>query len=128
MEPATTMRCVNCGMTLEMVSDAGQGTMRCSVCEFPFDVETMDTQPLIVSVNDLEAQLDTLLAAARAGDISAEDILRTLRDELEFAAELAQPGRHLSVQILDLGPREGVPMSRQAPQQRAPLNSRAVGS
>lgn len=128
MEPATTIRCVNCGTMLELVSDKGQGTLRCSVCEFPLDMDSSDAEPSISTIHDFESQLGALLMAARSAGIDQEDMIHVLRDELEFAAEMAQPDRHLSVQILDLGPREGVSIHRNALHQRAPLNSRAVGS
>ena len=53
---------------------------------------------------DLRTQLDALRRLARAQGVKSEEILEALREELEFAAELANRGRRLVAVLVDMGP------------------------
>lgn len=63
----------------------------------------------------------------RMGGLSAEAIVHALRRELEFAAELAHPGRRLYVQLIDLGSQDLETGNQPVPDQRDLLQHRSVG-
>jgi hypothetical protein len=79
-----------------------------------------------MSVNDLSAQLGALITSARASGLDEALIVQALRDELEFAAEMAHAGRHFYVQLIDLGPREDDILQRPVRDRRAILQTRSV--
>jgi hypothetical protein len=79
-----------------------------------------------MSTDDLETQLRALVMSARAGGLDAEAIVRVLRDELEFAAEMGHAGRRFSVQLIDLGPQEGEILNRPVRDRREILQNRSV--
>jgi hypothetical protein len=83
----------------------------CPVCQFFNVLSALPPEPDL-TLDTLETQLDHLLAHARTSGIPLDVIVRALRDELEFAAELASSNRNLCVQIIDLGPRVGTPLRR----------------
>jgi hypothetical protein len=80
----------------------------------------------VESVDDLVAQLGALISSARESGVDAEAIVHALRDELEFAAEMADTGRHFSVQLIDLGPREATILHRPAHDRRTILQTRSA--
>lgn len=107
---SSSLYCANCGSHLEQPAQGALG-VTCPVCHFfnafsPVYVEAYLTR------ETLETQLGELVSLARTSDLSADVIVQVLRDELEFAAELANRGRDLCVQIVDLGPRVGEPVRR----------------
>jgi LSD1 subclass zinc finger protein len=99
-----SIQCGNCGTTLQ-VPAAGATTVQCPVCRFVNDVSSA-AQPPMFTRESLEHSLGALIEQARAGGLTSDEIVATLRDELEFAADLAHFGRHMCVQIIDLGPQE----------------------
>ena len=105
-----SLKCPNCGHEFTVSSDentdARQSGYYCPVCQCriapPSSVAPGEAQGLA----DIQAQIDLLLRTARANGVPPSDIVALLRDELEFEAELAQMGRRMVVQIIDLGPRD----------------------
>jgi len=88
---------------------------------------TSETAPKrYMSVNELSAQLGALITSARASDLDEALIVQALRDELEFAAEMAHAGRHFCVQLIDLGPQESDILQRPVRDRRAILQTRSV--
>ncbi len=79
----------------------------CPKCNFKGASTTAATLQESFSAANLADQLKTLLDKARADSLSSTVIVAILRAELEFAAELEQGGRHMLVQIMDLGFPEG---------------------
>ena len=126
-----TVRCTNCGTewTLEAHSihlgGAPAPEPTCPVCHLP--LSTGEASPLrIASTDDLETQLRALITSARASGLDTEVIVHTLRDELEFAAEMGHVGRRFSVQLIDLGPQEGEILNRPVRDRRESLQNRSV--
>lgn len=102
------LRCPNCGATSRSedapTSDARDrrgATTRCPVCEFEFASQVKDR---LISVDDFGSNVNALIERARSSGVPADDIVRVLRDELAFSAEMANRGRRLCVEIIDLGP------------------------
>jgi phage FluMu protein Com len=108
MSDQPSLRCINCGTLLEAPADDVLG-VTCPVCLFFNPLHAPAPEPDL-TLDTLETELDHLLAHARTSGIPLDVIVRALRDELEFAAELASSNRNLCVQIIDLGPREGTPL------------------
>ena len=79
-----------------------------------------------MSADDLSTQLGALITSARASGLDAAIIVQALRDELEFAAELAHAGRHFCVQLIDLGPQESAILQRPVRDRRAMIQTRSV--
>ena len=79
-----------------------------------------------MSVDELSTQLGALIASARASGLDADIIVQALRDELEFAAEMAHAGRHFCVQLIDLGPQENNILQRPVHDRREILQTRSV--
>ena len=131
MNQPCTVRCPNCGMewTLEARStDQGVATVSaaaCPVCHLLLSVPELSGMRLM-SISDLETELDVLMSSARASGLAAETIVDALRDELEFAAEMGHLGHHFVVQLIDLGPREGAILQRPVRDRRAILQSRSI--
>jgi hypothetical protein len=119
------LTCVNCGTALQPPVRGSTG-IHCPVCHLLNDVGAT-AQPALLTRDALERGLSDLVAQARAGALSDEEILATLRDELEFAAELANADRYISVQIVDLGPREGQVAQQPVRDRTTVLRSRALG-
>jgi LSD1 subclass zinc finger protein len=122
MRDQPSIVCVNCGTMLE--APEGAAGVICPVCQFYNDLSVSAT--LGLTPDALEAQLGDLIARARASGLTLDDIVRVLRDELEFAAELASGGRHLYVQILDLGPLESQGLQRPVRDRGALLRGRST--
>jgi hypothetical protein len=97
----------------------------CPVCRLPLSTSEMSAMSPM-STNDLATQLGALVTSARASGLDAEVIVHVLRDELEFAAEMAHAGRHFYVQLIDLGPRESDILQRPVRDRRAILQTRSV--
>jgi phage FluMu protein Com len=126
MRDLLSLRCANCGSALALPGDGASG-VTCPVCQFFNPVIESPTEPEI-TLETLETRLSDLVAQARASDIPLDAITHVLRDELEFAAELASGGRDLCVQIIDLGPRVSrQPQRRSSRDDNVMLRGRAVG-
>ncbi|NTU84024.1 MAG: hypothetical protein HGA45_32410 [Chloroflexales bacterium] len=125
MRDQSSLRCANCGTPLE---PPGKGASRviCPVCHFFNTLGAPSSKPEL-TLEMLETQLGDLIAQARASDLPLDAIVHVLRDELEFAAELASSGRDLCVQIIDLGPRVGQPLRRSSRDDSLLLRGRTAG-
>jgi hypothetical protein len=73
-----------------------------------------------------QTELDALISCARASGLAVETIVRALRDELGFAAEMGRLGHRFCVQLIDLGPPEGLILHRPVRDRREILQSRSV--
>jgi hypothetical protein len=73
-----------------------------------------------------DRKLDALISRARASGLAAETIVNALRGELEFAAEMAHLGHRFCVQLIDLGPPEGLILHRPVRDRREILQTRSV--
>lgn len=110
------LNCPNCGTKFNEAATATSSsrvatnwevsTMICAVCHYDLtETATKElTQPQ--SSAELENLVHDLLLGARTSGVDPAEIVQVLRDELEFAAELAGTGRRFSVQVIDLGPEE----------------------
>jgi hypothetical protein len=125
MSDQPSLRCVNCGSSLG-VPPAGATVIRCPVCQLdnPLFVAPASS-PLTAEL--FARGLEALVSRARSSGVSGATIVSVLRDELEFAAELATVGRQLHVQILDLGPAEGQPTAAPVRDRTTVLRGRAMG-
>jgi hypothetical protein len=110
MQDLSSLHCANCGTPLD-TSAKGVFGITCPVCQLFNALGTPLPDPNL-TIEALEERLGDLVSHARASGLPLDSIVHTLRDELEFAAELASGGRDLCVQIVDLGPRVGQPMHR----------------
>ena len=125
MSNLASLRCVNCGSSLG-VPPVGATVVRCPVCQLDNPLFVAPTSSPLTA--ELFARgLEALVAQARASGVSGEAIVAVLRDELEFAAELAHAGRQLHVQILDLGPAEGQAATPPIRDRTSVLRGRTVG-
>lgn len=110
------LRCPNCGTTFQpedsLPSDPRSPramAYRCPICQY----EIVAMRERTISVEALGADVSSLVERARVSGISADEIVRILRDELAFMAEMANQGRRLCVEIIDLGPHDNeVPAPR----------------
>lgn len=106
MNTDVRLHCPNCGTDFAAPSThAGEPNPTdhiCPVCQFTV-TGTPTPAADAVSFDDLQAQLDAVLAHARSAGVPPDDITRVLRDELEFHAELAHEGHRFVVQVIDLG-------------------------
>ncbi|MFV9503708.1 MAG: hypothetical protein AB4911_04000 [Oscillochloridaceae bacterium umkhey_bin13] len=128
MQTLSSFHCTNCGMPLEPPAKGAVGIV-CPVCQLFNPVNTLAAlrpEPILTSAT-FEAQLSDLVAQARASGIPLEVIVHTLRDELEFSAELASRGRDLYVQIIDLGPSTSQPLRRSYQNDSPRLRGRTAG-
>ena len=125
------LRCTNCGTEWHL-EDAPAEHGRalavptvCPVCRLPFSSDDAAPTP-VGSIGELVTQLGALISSARDSGVDADAIVQALRDELEFAAEMREGGRHFSVQLIDLGPREGAILRRPVHDRRAILQNRSA--
>lgn len=125
MQSLVALRCTNCGTPLE-ISAKGVFGMVCPVCQF-FNAFGAPIPDPGLTAEAFEARLGDLVAQARASGIPLDVIVHTLRDELEFSAELASCGRDLYVQIIDLGPSTSQPLRRSQRDESAILRGRTAG-
>jgi hypothetical protein len=102
MSEWSSVQCSNCGATIE-IPLLGVDIVHCPVCQYTFELRP-PVQASDFTSATLETSLSDLMAQARASGLDRDEIVRVLRDELEFAAELAHAGRNMTVQIIDLGP------------------------
>lgn len=129
--PQQTVRCTNCGTswTLEATDASGvraDSAPVCPVCHLPLSLGASAVGLQVSSIGELEAQLDALVNSARASGLDDESIVRALREELAFAAEMGNAGRRFSVALIDLGPQESKVRERPARDRREILQSRSV--
>ena len=131
MPQQRVVRCSNCGTTWTPAArsrdqgGASASAAVCPVCKLPLPTgETAIKRSM--SVDDLSTQLGALITGARASGLDATIIVQALRDELEFAAELAHAGRHFCVQLIDLGPQESTILQRPVRDRRAMIQTRSV--
>jgi len=127
MPQQRTAQCSNCGTTWTPPARmSGQSSApACPVCQLPLLASDAPLKrPL--SADSLASQLSALITSARAGGLDADAIVQALRDELEFAAEMAHAGRHFCVQLIDLGPQEHGILQRPVRDRRAMLQTRSV--
>lgn len=125
MRELSSIRCVNCGTSLNLPPEGASG-VRCPVCGL-FNDFSAPLPELIPTPDALVARLGDLITLAQASGLTQEEIIGVLRDELEFAAELSSDGRHLHVQIIDLGPLEMRSLERPGRDRGRLLRGRAVG-
>lgn len=125
MDNPRELHCANCGTSLAAAATDGTAIV-CPVCQFS---NTPDVSPprSDLTIEAFETRLSELLAEARSSNLPPADIVHLLRDELEFAAELANRGRDLCVQIVDLGPRRGEPVRRTGGDHSPLMRGRTVG-
>jgi hypothetical protein len=122
-------QCPNCGatispnLTVEASSDGPVGG-RCPVCQMSMTSPAPERRNQLASAEDLGSRLSSLVELARNSGLPADEIVQVLRDELAFTAELAHLGRQMFVQIIDLGPQEGMVADPAAPDGRDLLLSR----
>ncbi len=111
MDSDVRLHCPNCGADFAPPSPHDSQSeptgYACPVCQFQVSATDAPTEAS-VSLDDLQAELETLLSHARSSGVPVDDITRMLRDELEFHAELGHGGRRFAVQIIDLGPQSSV--------------------
>jgi len=126
MQDRLSLRCANCGTTLDLPAP-GEPGVTCPVCQL-FNAVSASAPAPELSIDMFEARLGDLVSQARVSGLQLDAIVHVLRDELEFTAELASGGRDLCVQILDLGPRVGAPVRRTRANDSVLLRGRAAGN
>ena len=120
-------RCPNCGTEFASPAiESGQQSevLRCPVCQFEFVIEAPDKRQAPTSTAELARAMSDLIRQARATQTPDTQIIETLRSELAFQAELANPGRRMWVQIIDLGARDSQTGATQESDQRDLIHSR----
>lgn len=131
MKKQITVQCQNCGTEFAVVAPPAvyykEPGYQCPTCHFYQVIQHSPEVLNIHSQDELEDQLSTFIEQARMNGWKGEDIVSALRRELEFAAELAHPGRRLYVQLIDLGAQDSEPRAQFTPDQREILQSRSVG-
>ncbi|MBX0330940.1 hypothetical protein K2Z83_25100 [Oscillochloris sp. ZM17-4] len=125
MHDLPSLRCANCGTPLAAPANDAPGVI-CPVCELFNSLSDLSPESDL-TLEALESRLGDLIAQGRASGIPLDDIVHTLRDELEFTAELASRGRDLCVQIIDLGPRVGQPTRHSSRDDSLMLRGRTAG-
>lgn len=63
----------------------------------------MSTSVVIQSISDLEEQLSTLTANARASGLDADTIVQTLLAEMQYTVNTRHVGHDIEVQLIDFG-------------------------
>jgi hypothetical protein len=128
MEESIVLHCANCGYewTQAAPSSSTLQIYACPVCEYPVSLEAAPAGASFTA-DDLAQRLGALMAEARVVGIDDETIVQILSDELEFAAEIANAGRNMCVQIIDLGPLEELAFERPVRDRSAVLRRRALG-
>jgi hypothetical protein len=126
-------RCINCGHewavepSVRVSEDELIPVDRCPVCFYQVSLEEAPKKvDMEDDTNELNfgERLNTLVLAARSSGLSTGTIVEALRDELAFVAELSRPGHRYYVQVVDLGPDEGVRVPQPAQDTRAVLQHR----
>lgn len=126
MDDQYEIYCANCGTRL-VFGAADRSGVTCPVCQFSNTPRISSPRPGL-TLEAFEARLSDLHTEARASGLRPDDIVYALRDELEFAAELANRGRDLCVQIIDLGPRRDEPVRHKGGDRSPILRGRTVGT
>ncbi len=126
------IQCPNCGTEFAPApfgnGSNGPSTMyECPVCHFHVSAAPQAEKPARLSLDEWETRLSTLAAEALNNGLRLEDLVDVLRSELAFAAEMAHPGRRLSIQIIDLGPEETEIVQRPVHDPKATQQSRSLG-
>ena len=124
MRVSPPLRCANCGTPLDPPGTGARG-VTCPVCQL-FNALGSPRPAPTLSLDMFGEQLSDLVTQARANGLPLDMIVHTLRDELEFAAELASGDRDLCVQIIDLGPRVGQPLRQSSRENGIPLRGRVA--
>jgi LSD1 subclass zinc finger protein len=125
MSELLSLHCSNCGTPLDPPA-AGTSAVVCPICQFINEASSAPAMRMLTP-DTLELELEALIDQARTSGIELDEIVRVLRDELEFTAELASSGRNLSVQIIDLGPMEAHDRQHLIKDRSALLRGRVVG-
>lgn len=131
MKQSYSVQCQNCGAeftpAFSLTTHRNKIGCRCPVCNYYNTIsETPVDQPTLHSQDELENQLSTFMHKVRMDGLSADTIVHALRRELEFAAELAHPGRRLYVQLIDLGSQDFEGYDHPLPDQREILQRRSI--
>lgn len=131
MPQQRVVRCSNCGTIWAPAArsrdqeDPFTSAAVCPVCKLAQPAAEIALKRAL-SADDLASELGALITDARASSLASAVIIQALRDELEFAAELANPGRRFCVQLIDLGPQESSMIERPVRDRRAALQTRSV--
>jgi hypothetical protein len=110
-------RCPNCGAEWRPTTSITGADITCPVCFYHFEATAVRQQRAPFSVREFAEQISALINRARTEGLSNDVITKVLRDELAYNAELANPSHTFHVQIVDLGPAEG--MTRMLPPNEA---------
>jgi hypothetical protein len=110
-------RCPNCGAEWRPTIPTTGADITCPVCFYHFEATAVGQQRAPFSVREFAEQISALINRARTEGLSNDVITKVLRDELAYNAELANPSHTFHVQIVDLGPAEG--MTRMLPPNEA---------
>lgn len=111
-EYTRVLHCANCGtdfkpsQPLELHGSNNTWGYPCPVCQFQVTARKPARARQILAAGDFETQLSQLLSDARMRGVTPAELMRVLRDELEFAMELGHPGRRMVLSIIDLGEQE----------------------
>lgn len=112
-EDGLFLRCLNCGtefkpvQLLELGGSSTTWGSPCPVCQFQVTPSRRTETRFSLPAGDFESQLSKFLVDAQARGVAPQELMRALRDELEFTMELAHPGRRMMLNIVDLGEQEG---------------------
>lgn len=126
------LHCDNCGtdfkpsQPLELHDSNNTWGYPCPVCQFQVTARKPGKARQVLAAGDFETQLSQFLADARRRGVALEEIVRVLRDELEFAMELANPGRRMVLSVIDLGEQESSTGTMQVRDLRDVRNSRSL--
>jgi DNA-directed RNA polymerase subunit RPC12/RpoP len=110
-------RCPNCGAEWRPTTPITGDYITCPVCFYRFEATAVGQKRAPFSVREFAEQISALIHRARTEGLSNDVITKVLRDELAYNAELANPSHTFHVQIVDLGPAEG--MTRMLPPNEA---------
>lgn len=133
MQQQRIIHCPNCGTEFspspfsEERHDQAKLGYECPVCHFYVSATPTLQRRTHLSLDELETELSTLFTDAFTSGLSPDMVVNVLRNELAFAAELAHPGRRLSIQIIDLGPEETEILQRPVHDPGANRQSRSLG-
>lgn len=123
--------CSGCGCEftpsepLEYRAETHEWVARCPVCGSDASPHASSDREPTMDLGTFETSLRAIVAKARMQGITDQQIFSALRAELEWEAELAHNGRHISVQLIDLGTRHVATHTLMNPP--IPFRARAVG-